>query len=105
MVDMKETFYINLGSKGNKKVKGYPYYSSKLKRKLFIHTNIDNEKYTSVSDTVTGYRLFGFPEKPDKIKIEQVEEKLEEFIKHYSIPLIHEEFQRVEKLLAEEVKK
>lgn len=98
MFEFKKTFTVTL-DKGTKKVKGAPYYSAKLNRNLFIHADVDNEKHTSVSDEITGFRLFYFSEKHDKIKEEQLEERIDEFIKHYSIPAIEEEFQRVERLV------
>ena len=98
MLEFKKTFTVTL-DKGTKKVKGAPYYSDKLNRNLFVHQDVDNNKNTSVSDEITGFRLFYFPEKYDKIKEEQLEEKIDEFIKHYSMPAIQEEFQRVERLI------
>ena len=105
MFELKKTFTANLGNRGLKKVKGAPYYSKELNRHLFIHPDIENEKHTSVSDEITGYRLFYFTEKHDKIKEEQVETRINEFIKHYTIPAIQEEFQRVEQLISETKKK
>ena len=99
MLKFNKTFSVNIGNKKYKKVKGAPYFCSELNRNLFIHQDIDNDKQTSVSDEITGYRLFFFKEKYDKIKEEDIRYKIDEYIKHYSIPLIEHEFNRVEKLL------
>lgn len=99
MFTLKETFIISLKPKGTKKVKGALYFSSSLNRELFIHTDVDNEKYTSISDRATGYRLFNFAEKYDKIKEEDIEERINKFIQHYSMSAIEEEFKRVEGLV------
>ncbi len=101
MFELKKIFTVNLGTKGTKKVKGSPYYSEELNRNLFIHPDIDNDKHTSVSDEVTGYRLFKFTEKHDKIKEEQIKSRISEYVRHYTMPSIMEEFQRVEQLLLE----
>lgn len=105
MLLFKETFNVNLGGNKLKKVKGAPYFSNKLKRDLFVHADIDNDKHTSVSDVATGYRLFNLSQKYDKIKEEDIEQRIDEYIKHYTIPAIEEEFRRVEKLITESVSK
>ena len=105
MLTFKETFSVNLGGNKTKKVKGASYTSEELNRELFIHADIENEKHTSVSDKITGYRLFNFSEKHDKIREEQIKERIDQFIRHYSLPCIQEEFQRVENLLSKEERK
>ena len=105
MLNFNKTFSISIGNNKYKKVKGSSYYSRDLNRALFVHADADNDKQTSVSDEITGYRLFNLSQKHDKIKEEDVEAKIQEYIKHYTIPAIEEEFNRVEKLITEAVKK
>ena len=83
--------------KGNyKKVKGNSFFCNQLKRELIIHTDLDNSNFTSISDVNTGYRLFGFPHKIENVTENQINQKINDYIKHYTIDLINKEFQKIE---------
>lgn len=86
--------------KGNKKkVKCRKFFCKPIQRELMIHEDTSNKNQTSVSDVITGYRLFFLDVKSDKVKPEQITERLKEFIRHFTKEGIREEFVRIEKLL------
>lgn len=91
------TLTVDKGSK--KKVKCYKFNCPEIKRTLIIHEDIDNKNHTSVSDFVTGYRLFSLPVKATAIKMESVQERLNWFIGHFTKDAIAEEFERIEKII------
>lgn len=84
--------------KGTKKVKCFKFYNKEIERTLMVHADVDKPIHVSVSDEKTGFRLFGLDVSIDKVKMEQIEERLDTFIKHFTIPLIDAEFKRIENL-------
>jgi hypothetical protein len=89
---------IKLDTGKKQKVKCYTYKCKQLGRDLIIHENVDNKNHTSVSDKITGYRLFGLNIKPDKVKLTDLDEPLDRFIRHFTLEEIHKEFERIENL-------
>lgn len=85
--------------KGNKKqVKCHRFRCTPINRELMVHEDIDNKNHISVSDCITGYRLFSLPQKVTSVKTSDIIEKLKQFINHYTKEGIAEEFQRIENL-------
>ena len=93
-------------NKGNKKqVKCYKFNCSYLNRELMIHEDIDTKDCTSVSDSITGFRLFKLHKKFPSVQLSDITEKLNKFIRHYTIEGIAEEFRRIEDLTEKTQKK
>ena len=88
--------------KGNKKqVKCHKFKCKPIDRELMVHEDVDNKNHTSVSDCITGYRLFGLPQKISSVKSSDVIEKLKWFINHFTKEGIAEEFKRIENIQAQ----
>lgn len=104
-MDLKDNGIIEIEKGKKKTVKCHKFKCSPIKRELMVHENVDNKNHTSVSDCITGYRLFGLPRKVSDIKATDITEHLESFIKHYTIEGIAEEFKRIESLQANSNKK
>lgn len=83
--------------KGNKKqVKCHKFTCEPINRELMVHEDIDNKNHVSVSDCITGYKLFELPKMISIIQSSDITEKLEKYIQHYTIEGIAEEFKRIE---------
>lgn len=88
--------------KGKKKpVKCHKFKCNHIDRELMIHEDVDDKNKVSVSDCITGYRLFELPQKISSIKSSDIIEELKKFIKHYTKEGIAEEFKRIETLQAQ----
>jgi hypothetical protein len=91
--------------KGNKKqVKCHKFTCKPINRELMVHEDIENKEHVSVSDYITGYRLFKLPQKISTVKNSDIVEGLKKFIKHYTKEGIAEEFKRIENLQAQKEK-
>ena len=101
-MELKDDSFVVVDGNKQQKVKCYTFHCKELDRDLIIHENTDNKNLTSVSDKKTGYRLFGLNMKPDKVKLTDLEEPLERFIKHFTMEAIEIEFKRIENLQNEE---
>ena len=95
-METKEIGIIDLNKQGKIKVKCYKFFSPELERNLMIHEDIDAKKHSSVSDEITGYRLFSIPENIHSLKFEYVQEKLNKFIRHFTLEEIKKEFKKAE---------
>lgn len=100
MLEYKDNGLITIDKTKKKKVKCFTYDCKTINRKLIIHEDIDNKSITNVSDSITGYKLFGLPIKSDMIKLTDIEEKLEKYINHFTVDGIKEELNRIELLTA-----
>lgn len=100
-MELNDTNFIILDNKKKQKVKCYTFYCKELGREIFIHENVDNKNQTSVSDKITGVRLFGINQKADKVKLIDIDEPLDKFIRHFTIEEIEKEFERLENLQKE----
>lgn len=101
-MEYKEDGLITVDKVKKKKVKCFKYNCKPLKRELIIHADIDNKGLTNTSDLKTGYKLFSIPIDPEKIKLENIEEKLEKYISHFTVESIVEELSKIEKLTTKE---
>lgn len=99
-MDFKDNGIVALEKGSKKKIKGFKLECPTINRTLIIHDDVDRRDSTTVSDFTTGYRLFSLPIKSSAIKMETITEKLEWFIKHYTVDAIREEFKRIELLLS-----
>lgn len=97
-MDTNDTGYIQLDVGKKQKVKCYKFHEPRMDRELMVHGDTDNKSKSSVSDVKTGFRLFGISQKIEKLKMEHLEEPMNKFINHFTLPSIAEEFKRIEKL-------
>lgn len=95
-MELNKNFNASIKKGGTKKVKYSSFFHPVLNREFAIHTDIDNPNYTSVSDIITGYRLFGFPVKIENVNENQINQKFESYIKHYTVELINKELEKIE---------
>ena len=100
-METKDKGIIEIEKGKKKSVKCHKFTCKPINRELMVHEDVDNKNYSSVSDCITGYRLFGLPIKISAIKSSDIIERLKQFITHYTKEGIAEEFKRIEKLQAE----
>ena len=85
--------------KGNKKpVKCHKFKCKPINRELMVHEDIDDRNCVSVSDTITGFRLFKIQKKITEVQPSDITEKLKKFIRHFTEEGIATEFKRIESL-------
>ena len=101
-MDTKDIGFVNLDTGKKQKVLCHKFVQKDMDRELMVHADVDNKSKSSVSDVKTGYRLFGVSQKIDKLKMEHLEEPMEKFIRHFTLPSIADEFKRIEELLGKE---
>lgn len=100
-MDFKDNGEIAVEKGKTKKVKCYKFQCKPIKRQLMVHEDIDKKGTISVSDVITGYRLFTLPIKAQKVTPTDIKEELKRFVIHYTVEGIAIEFQRIENLLKE----
>lgn len=103
-MEFKDTATVTIEKGNKKKVKCHKFQCKPIKRQLMVHEDIDNKNQTSVSDVITGYRLFALPIKSTSVKPDDIKEKLKEFVRHFTKEGIKLEFERIENLLGLENK-
>lgn len=96
-MELKDNGVIKL-DKGTQKIKCYKFFEKELGRTLMLHQDVDNKNHISISDEKTGIRLTGLSISINKIKMEQVNEELDRWKKHFTLPCIKEEFTKYEEL-------
>lgn len=94
-MELKDNGVIKL-DKGKQKIKCYKFFEKDLNRNLMLHVDVDNKNHISISDERTGIRLTGLNISINKIKMEQVNEELDRWKKHFTLPSIREEFLKYE---------
>ena len=100
MMEFKEDGIITVDKVKKKKVKCYKFHNEILDRPLMLHKDIDNQELISLSDFITGYRLFNVHIKENKLELADIEERLEKYIEHFTADGIQEE---IEKLQQQEI--
>lgn len=95
-MDFKEDGTVTVDKVKKKKVKCYRFHCKPLDRYLMLHVDLENNEHTALSDFSTGYRLFKLQTKQDKLTPDEVKDKLEKYINHFTIEGIQEEIQRLE---------
>lgn len=99
-MEYKDTATITVEKGNKKKVKCYKFQCKPIQRELMVHEDIDFKNHTSVSDVITGYRLFSLPIKSNLIKPDDIKGRLKEFVRHFTKEGIRAEFQRIEELIS-----
>ena len=87
---LEDACYILLEkSKNKKKIKCYKVFGTDLGRYIAIHPNVDHkDKKTSITDVETGLKIADIEKPIDKVQIEEVNESINNFIKHYTLEAI-----------------
>ena len=104
-METKDTFKISQEKGGKKKVKCALFFHEKLNRELAIHEDIDKKEFTTISDSGTGVKLFSLPFSVSTISQAQIDERLEKYIKHYTLEAITDGLTKMEKEYLERTKK
>ena len=97
-MDFKTDGTITVDKIKKKKIKCYKFHCKPLDRYLMVHTDIDNNNYTVLSDFSTGYRLFKLQITTDKITPDEIKSKLEKYLNHFTIEGIKEEIDRLKNI-------
>ena len=97
-MDFKTDGTIIIDKAKKKKVKCYRFYCKPLDRYLMLHPDIENSEHSTLSDFSTGYRLFKIQTKTDKITPDEVKDKLEKYINHFTAEGIQEEIKRLQSI-------
>lgn len=95
-MDLKDTCKVLLSKGSKQKVKCSIFYNKELERELAVHEDVDNKKRSSVTDVITGLRMFGLDKPADKVKMEELNERLDIFLKHFTVEETKKEFKRLE---------
>lgn len=103
-MDLKDKGTITVEKGKKKSVKCHRFTCKPINRELMVHEDIDNKNFVSVSDCITGYRLFALQKKINAVNSSDVVEKLKEFIRHFTKEGIAEEFKRIETMQSQEEK-
>ena len=99
-METKETCKILLDKGNTQKVKCYKFFQTDLNRELAVHADSDHKfTTTNITDTITGLRLCSIPKEVSKVNEKDIDETLNNFIKHYTIDSIIEEFKRLDEKL------
>ena len=83
-MDFKEDGTVTVDKVKKKKVKCYRFHCKPLDRYLMLHIDLDNNEHIALSDFSTGYRLFKIQTKQDKLNPDEVKDKLEKYISHFT---------------------
>ena len=95
-MDFKEDGTVTIDKVKKKKIKCYRFHYKPLNRYLMLHIDLENNDCTSLSDFSTGYRLFKLQTKADRLILDDVKEKLEKYVNHFTIEGIQEEINRLQ---------
>lgn len=98
-MEFKDNGEIAVEKGGTKKVKCFKFTCKPIKRQLMVHEDTDKKGTTSISDVITGYRLFSLPVISQKVTPTHIKEALKKFVSHYTVEGIAAEFKRIENLL------
>ena len=100
-MDFKDNGEVAIEKGKTKKVKCCKFTCKPIKRQLMVHEDVDKKGVVSVSDVITGYRLFALPITAQKVTPDHIKEELKKFVSHYTIEGIAMEFKRIEDFLNE----
>lgn len=104
-MEIKDNGNITVDKLQKQKIKCHKFFCKEINRNLMLHEDIENKNYSSVSDEITGFRLFSLPQKVSQVKPEHIKDRMEKFIKHFTKEGIEKEFDRIENLPQPERKK
>lgn len=97
-MEFKEDGTVTVDKVKKKKVKCCKFKYKPLNRYLMLHADIENAEYTTLSDFSTGYRLFKLPIKKDKLTKEELKDRLEKYVSHFTVEGIQEEIKRLQSI-------
>ena len=100
-MELKDNCKILL-TRTTQKVKCFKFKSKELDRELALHEDTDDKNKSSVTNVITGCRLFGINNKVKDIKENDIRDNLTKFINHYTIDAIHSKFSELDKIPMEE---
>lgn len=101
IMETKDTCKILL-EKATQKVKCYKFISKEINRELALHEDVEDKNKSSVTDVVTGMRLFIIPNKVSNVKETDIKEGLTKFINHFTLDGIKSRVAELEKTTMEE---
>ena len=104
-MELKDTGIITVDKNAKQKIKCKKFFCKTIDRHLMVHESVENKNISSVSDSITGYRLFNIEHKINLVTPEMIKEKLKNFVKHFTVEGIAEEFKRIENLPQDNGKK
>lgn len=97
-MEIKETCKILLDKGNTQKIKCYKFFQTDIERELAIHEDVDNKNSTSITDTNTGLRLCKIPKEISKVTEQDIDLRLSEFIRHFTLEEVKKEFKRLDEL-------
>lgn len=100
-MDLKDNCKLLL-DKATQKVKCCKFHSKDLNRELAVHEDISDKNKTSVTDIVTGCRLFVISTKVKDVKESDIKDNMQKFISHYTLDSIKAKFEELDKIPMEQ---
>lgn len=104
-METNQTCKILLDKGNTQKVKCYKFFQTDFERELAVHEDVDHKNVTSVTDTLTGLRLCKIPKEVSKVTAQDIDLQITEFIKHFTLEGIINEFKRLDETKVGENKK
>lgn len=98
-MEFKDEGSITITKGAKKKIKCHKVFCKPLNREIMIHEDIDNKRSTTVSDCITGYRMFNIPIELHFVDKTHVRDGFKKFVNHYTLEGIQEEFKRIESIM------
>ena len=98
-METTETCKILLDKGVTQKVKCYKFFQTDIGRELAVHEHADHKSLTSITDTITGMRLCGINKEVKKVTVEDINQAINTFIRHFSLDGISVRFQELDKNL------
>ena len=95
-MDIKDNCKVLLTNNKLQKVKCYKFLHEELGRELAVHEDVENKNITSITDVLTGFRLCYIHKEINKVKDEDIDQTLNQFIRHYTIEDIKKKFKEIE---------
>ena len=103
-MELNETLKITLENGKTQKAKCYKFFQTDMNRELAVHAEVNSKNSSKISDVNTGLGVVTIPKEISKVKDEDVNEALNNFIKHFTLEEIGKEFAKWEKNLEEKKK-
>lgn len=100
-MELKDSCKLLLEKGTYQKVKCCKFFNDLLDRELVLHELIDHKGKSGVSDALTGVKMFGLDKEPSKVKVEEINDKLNSFVKHFTLEETLKEFEKWENKLKE----
>ena len=104
-METTETCKILLEKGNTQRVKCYKFFQTDFNRELAVHEHADHKTLSSISDVTTGMRLCGIPKEIKKVTVEDINEAMNMFIRHFTMDGILKRFEELDKNLVQTEKK